>query len=109
MTRTTITRGAKLGLLATIKEDGIQVDLGAGSYTVASALVLVDGDGTRIDLGAVIDNDGKLRVEYDTVNMAAGEYIGDARITNDANGDRWSEKFSVCVDEPSTPPSTRTP
>ena len=105
MTTLTLNRGETLGILATPKNNGVAIVLD-NTWDVAAAIAPAGSTSGETDMGAIIVN-GKVSIQYDTVNNQAGAYHVDIRLTNASGTDSWTEKIKVNLKEPVTKPSTR--
>lgn len=103
MTTLTLNRGETLGILATPKNNGATIVLD-GTWSVAAAIAPAGSTSGEIDMGATISG-GKVSIQYDTVDLSAGAYNVDIRITKSV--DTWTEKIRVNIKEPVTKPSAR--
>lgn len=101
-----IDAGQRLQLLATPRDqDGNAITLDE-TWDIASNMIRDGKPGTLIDLAPTLQS-GKVSIVYDTVDLAAGRYIMDIRVTSEAAGDQFSEKITVNIGDTITPPSAR--
>jgi hypothetical protein len=101
-----IDAGQRLQILATPRDqngDAIPMD---ETWDIDSRMIRDGVPGNKLDLAPTIDT-GKLRIDYDTVDLAAGRYLMDIRLTNPDGVDQFSRKITVNVGDTITPPSAR--
>ena len=103
----TLNLGQTLGVLVTPRDadgDAIVLD---DTWDVAAAIAPFPHSTPATDLGATIDDSGKVAITYDTIDLAAGKWVLDIRLTHPASGDNWTEKIEVQISRSITPPSPR--
>ena len=99
----TLSRGERLSLLCTAKTDGVAITLNS-AWSIAAA-IMENGGSTAIDLSPVIQ-DGKVSIDFDTVDLKPANYVLDLRFTN-AGADQFTQKIKVVILPTITSPSPR--
>ena len=99
----TLSRGERLSLLCTAKTDGVALTL--DSAWLIGAAIMENGGSTAIDLSPVIQ-DGKVAIDFDTVDLRPANYVLDLRFTN-ASRDQFTQKIKVVILPTITNPSPR--
>lgn len=106
MTTITKEKGERLNLRITAKAGEATVDLSDG-YTVDAWIKSVRASRTVYEtMSPTIDGDGRIVIDYDTVNLSPGTYEFDLRFTK-AGADAFTHEFTFILNSTVTPPSAR--